>query len=48
VSITTATQRITALNSSCPIPANKFDSALANIATTQAASTPASTPPPIH
>src|ERR1700712_4490244 len=44
----TATQRITALNSSCPMPANRLDSAPANIATTQAAITPASTPPPIH
>src|SRR5258708_6970048 len=48
VSVTTATQRITALNSPCPIPANKFDNALANIATPHAANTPASTPPPIH
>src|ERR1700737_5445311 len=40
--------RIAALNSSCPMPANKFDNAPANIATTQAARTPTSTPPPIH
>src|SRR5437868_1462805 len=48
VSITTATIRIAALNSSCPMPANRFDKAPAKIATTQASRTPAATPPPIH
>src|SRR6202790_2626083 len=48
VSIITATPRIAALNSSCPMPANSCDSAPANAATTQAASAPASTPPPIQ
>src|ERR1700688_4364475 len=40
--------RMAALNSSCPMPAKSCDSAPANAATTQAASTPASTPPPIQ
>src|SRR5450759_4198502 len=44
----TAIPRIAALNSSCPIPANSWDSAPVNAATTQAASAPASTPPPIQ
>src|SRR6202043_563380 len=48
VSMTTATPRIAALNSSCPMPANNCDNAPANAATTQAASVPASTPPPIQ
>src|SRR4051812_33228084 len=37
-----------ALNSSCPMPANKFDSAPAKTATTQAARMPTSRPPPIQ
>src|ERR1700736_6288839 len=48
VNIITATLRIAALNSSCPIPANSWDKAPANAATTQAASAPASTPPTIQ
>src|SRR5260221_4562180 len=48
VNIITAMARIAALNSSCPMPANSCDSAPANAPTTQAASTPASTPPPIQ
>src|SRR3984893_12981520 len=48
VNIITATLRIDALNSSCPIPANSRDNAPANAATTQAASAPANTPPPIQ
>src|ERR1700724_820782 len=48
VSIITATPRIAALNSSCPMPANSWDKAPANAATTQAASAPASTPPTIQ
>src|ERR1700694_1483867 len=44
----TATPRMAALNSSCPIPANSWDKAPANAATTQAASAPASTPPTIQ
>src|SRR5882757_8381143 len=48
VSITTAMTRIAALNSSCPMPANRFDKAPAKTATRQAAKTPTTTPPPIH
>src|SRR3981189_657702 len=48
VSISTATLRMAALNSSCPIPANSCDSAPANAATTQAAAVPATTPPTIQ
>src|ERR1700736_574778 len=48
VNIITATLRIAALNSSCPIPANSWDKAPANAATMQAASAPASTPPTIQ
>src|SRR6266852_6219882 len=48
VNIITATAKIAALNSSCPIPANSWDNAPANAATTQAASAPASTPPTIQ
>src|SRR4029077_2968286 len=48
VSMITATPRMAALNSSCPIPSNSCDNAPANAATTQAASTPASTPPLIQ
>src|SRR5215212_5654110 len=44
----TAMPRIAALNSSCPMPANSCDRAPVKAATTQAASTPASTPPPIQ
>src|SRR5215212_879899 len=44
----TAMPRIAALNSSCPMPANSCDSAPVKTATTQAASAPASTPPPIQ
>src|ERR1700726_3233988 len=40
--------RMAALNNSCPMPANSCESAPVNAATTQAASTPASTPPPIQ
>src|SRR5882762_8471771 len=48
VNIITATARMAALNSSCPIPANSCDNAPANAATAQAASAPASTPPMIQ
>src|ERR1700716_380074 len=48
VSMITATPRMAALNSSCPMPANSCDSAPANAATRQAAHAPASTPPPIQ
>src|ERR1700736_5126392 len=44
----TAMPRMPALNSSCPIPADSGDKALANAATTQPASAPASTPPTIQ
>ena len=48
VSMTTATPRIAALNSSWPVPAKVADSAPANTATREAPSTPPSTLPPIH
>src|SRR6516162_1918508 len=48
VSITTATPRMAALNSSWPMPSNSCDNAPANAATRHAAATPASTPPPIQ
>src|ERR1019366_3686596 len=44
----TAIPRIAALNNSCPMPANSCDNAPVNAATTQAATAPASTPPPIQ
>src|SRR4051794_25809488 len=44
----TATPRMAALKSSCPIPANNLDKAPANAATRQAASTPVTNPPIIQ